>query len=200
MIANKKIVAGLTGGIASGKSVAAEMFERAGAYIINTDAVARRVSESGEGYEKMKAAFSEAYEHGILNRGKLREIVFADSNKLSLLNSVTHPLILERTRAEIEAADSAVIIVEAPLLFEAGFDAITDYDIAVTCPESTRIERLVKRDNISKELALNMIRAQMTDAERAERADAVIENDGSLARLRAQVMRVYLELTEKAKR
>ncbi|WP_251617648.1 dephospho-CoA kinase [Pumilibacter muris] len=196
----KITVAGLTGGIASGKSAAAEMFRAAGAYIIDTDVIARRVTDFSEVREKLQRFFGEAFSGETLNRRELRKIVFSDEEKRKLLDSVLHPSIMEETKREISEAvlksASPVIIVVVPLLFETEFYKLTKPNITVACDESVRIERLQKRDNVSMELAESMVRAQMTDEERAARADIVLENDGGLARLRAQVLRTYLELTE----
>ncbi|MCI8595502.1 MAG: dephospho-CoA kinase [Clostridia bacterium] len=196
----KITVAGLTGGIASGKSAAAEMFRAAGAYIIDTDVIARRVTDFSEVREKLQRFFGEAFSGETLNRRELRKIVFSDEEKRKLLDSVLHPSIMEETKREISEAvlksTSPVIIVVVPLLFETEFYKLTKPNITVACDESVRIERLQKRDNVSMELAESMVRAQMTDEERAARADIVLENDGGLARLRAQVLRTYLELTE----
>ena len=196
----KITVAGLTGGIASGKSAAAEMFRAAGAYIIDTDVIARRVTDFSEVREKLQRFFGEAFSGETLNRRELRKIVFSDEEKRKLLDSVLHPSIMEETKREISEAvlksTSPVIIVVVPLLFETEFYKLTKPNITVACDESVRIERLQKRDNVSMELAESMVRAQMTDEERAARADIVLENDGGLARLRAQVLRAYLELTE----
>ena len=196
----KITVAGLTGGLASGKSAAAEMFRAAGAYIIDTDVIARRVTDFSEVREKLQRFFGEAFSGETLNRRELRKIVFSDEEKRKLLDSVLHPSIMEETKREISEAvlksTSPVIIVVVPLLFETEFYKLTKPNITVACDESVRIERLQKRDNVSMELAESMVRAQMTDEERAARADIVLENDGGLARLRAQVLRTYLELTE----
>lgn len=196
----KITVAGLTGGIASGKSAAAEMFRAAGAYIIDTDVIARRVTDFSKVREKLQRFFGEAFSGETLNRRELRKIVFSDEEKRKLLDSVLHPSIMEETKREISEAvlksTSPVIIVVVPLLFETEFYKLTKPNITVACDESVRIERLQKRDNVSMELAESMVRAQMTDEERAARADIVLENDGGLARLRAQVLRTYLELTE----
>ena len=196
----EKIFAGLTGGIASGKSAAAEMFRDAGAYIIDTDVIARRVSESREGKTALMSAFPAAYEGGTLHRARLREIVFADGQKRQLLDSLLHPLIRAETMRLMAASPAAVTMVVVPLLFEAGFDSLTSPNITVACNENTRIERLTKRDTISAALAKQMIAAQLSDEERAARADMVIDNNGTLAQLRAQVVRIYCELAEQVGR
>lgn len=195
----KKIVAGLTGGIASGKSVAAEIFREAGAYIIDADIVAREVASGAQAKAELYKAFPDAYIGGGLDRRTLRKKVFADDGARKKLDSIMHPLICAETERLIAASSADITVVVAPLLFEAGFDKLTSPNITVSCPESLRIERLKARDNISEELALNMVRAQLSDREREKRADTVVENDGSMARLRAQVLRIYCELSDLSK-
>lgn len=191
-----KIIVGLTGGIASGKSAAAEMFREAGAYIIDTDLVSRAVSETESVRAQLRQAFPAAFDGQTLQRRALREIVFHNGEALQTLNEILHPPILAETKRLAAAADARIVVAVVPLLFETGFDAYTRPDITVACPESLRIERLMKRDNINEQLARRMLAAQMTDDERAARADIVLTNDGTLARLRAQVRRVFCELTE----
>ena len=195
-----KIIVGLTGGIASGKSTAAEMFRDAGAYTIDTDTVSRQVAESEEARKKLREVFGQAFTGDALDRRALRQIVFDDARQRNVLNGIMHPLIRRRTADLAARADARVVLIEAPLLFEAGFDALTDANITVSCPESLRIERLTARDTITKELARRMIAAQLSDSEREARADVVIRNDGNAAQLRAQVLRVYGELVARAGR
>ena len=194
---NKKIV-GLTGGIASGKSAAAEMFESAGAYIIDADVVARAVADGAECKSALKEQFPEAFCEGVLNRGYLRELVFADGAKLRKLNAITHPLICKEIKRLADRAAFGVVMIVAPLLYESGLDKLASVVITVSCSESERIKRLTARDSINETLARKMISSQMSDAERENRADIVIRNGGSLAELRAQVIRIYCELTDKS--
>lgn len=193
------MVIGLTGGIACGKSVAAQMFEDAGAYIIDTDVISREVSGGSEAKSALMREFGEAFKNGVLDRGALRKTVFENKEKLQKLNGIMHPLIkrqTERRIAEIiEAHPRGLVVVVAPLLFEAEFDKSVEKSVTVSCETSTRIERLIKRDNISYELALKMINSQLSDTEREQRADITITNNGSLAELRAQVGRIYCDLS-----
>lgn len=189
----KKTIVGLTGGIASGKSTAARLFADAGAYVINTDAVSREVAD-GVGKRELMRAFPSAFEDGALARKRLRRIVFSDESERQKLNGILHPYIRERTKALAAASAARVTVIEAPLLFEANFDSLTDIVVTVSCSEQTRIERLTARDTISEDLARRMLRSQLSDPEREARADIVLYNDGSLPELRAQVLRVYGDL------
>lgn len=185
-----KTVVGLTGGIASGKSVAARMFADAGAYTIDTDVVSRQVSD-GEGKAALFSAFADAFADGVLDRRALRAIVFADEQKRLRLNAILHPLIYKETERQIRQASARIVAVEAPLLFEAGFDALVDVTVTVSCPERVRLARLTARDGMTEEQARRMIAAQWTDKEREARADFVLYNDGDTAKLQAQVTKLY---------
>ena len=195
MASNKSII-GLTGGIASGKSAAAEMFAQAGAYIIDTDVISREVSESDEAKAELKKAFPTVFTENTLNRARLREIVFSSEDKRRELNGIMHPLILRNTMNIAKSSDAAINIVVAPLLIEAGFDKYVSSVITVSCDENMRIQRLMRRDNITKELAQSMVKAQLTDAEREAKSKYVISNNGTLYELRAQVIRVYCEISD----
>lgn len=192
----KKTVVGLTGGIASGKSVAADILREAGAYIIDTDIISREISQSDEVAREIFITFPQAHNGGELNRKKLREIVFSDSAAKNKLENILHPRILRETERLIAESCAQVTAVVVPLLFESGFNKLTDKNITVSCDESVRIKRLIKRDDISGELAENMIKSQLSDGERERNSDIVITNNGSLAELRAQVLRVYYELLQ----
>lgn len=194
----KQIFAGLTGGIASGKSAAADMFAAAGAYIIDTDVLSRVAAESAEGKAALVGAFPSVFTGETLNRRALRALVFSDTNARERLNGILHPLIAALMEKEREQTDAAVVIAVVPLLFETDFHKRTYPNITVSCDARERIKRLCARDAIDETLAKKMLAAQLSDAAREARADIVLRNDGSLAQLRAQVVRVYCELCERA--
>lgn len=167
------IVVGLTGGIASGKSVAAEILRGLGGEIIDADIVSRQV-----GQEEIMTAFPQCVQNGVLNRKLLRQIVFSDEQKLKLLNSITHPLIVERILL-LASQSKGVAIIVAPLLFETGLHKHCNKVINITASEQTRIQRIIKRDNIDKDLAYNIIEAQASEELRCKMSDTVITNDGN---------------------
>lgn len=189
----KKYVVGITGGIASGKSAVSGILEKKGAYIIDADVVARDVVAPGsEGERLLKAAFPRAYEGGTLDRKVLREEVFSDKNKLNRLNGITHPLIRREIEKRIENAPSEIVFLVVPLLFESGFDNLCDYIATVVSDEDKRIIRLKKRNNnITEELAQEIIRAQLSENERITRSDEVIVNNESLEKLEVRVNGFY---------
>ncbi len=169
----KKFTIGLTGGIASGKSVAAEFLGELGGEIIDADVVSREI-----GQEEIAEAFPQAVSGGRLDRRRLREIVFGDEDKLRLLNSIAHPLIVKRI-LELNEGVKGVSVIVAPLLFETGLHRYCDRVINITASLDVRIRRLKKRDNIDEGLAYNMIAAQASEETRRAIADSVIINDGS---------------------
>lgn len=195
-----RLVVGLTGGIASGKSLVGAMFVKLGAVLIDTDVVAREVVARGEpGLTAVVAEFGRALllPSGELNRPALRTLVFADDLKRLTLESILHPLIRSRTRAKLAELEAPYALVAVPLLVETSFGELVDRILVVDCPESLQLERLMRRDAIPKAEALAMIRAQVDRATRLKAAHDVIDNGGTTDATRRQVElahRRYLDL------
>jgi L-threonylcarbamoyladenylate synthase len=177
-------VVGLTGPTGAGKSTVASAWHKHGVPIIDTDQLARRAVEPGtECLQQLVQAFSSAIlqSDGTLNRAKLAEIAFADEDNAKKLNSITHPAILALTQQALEdAADSGhdIAVVDAPLLFEAAFDAICDEIVAVIAPYEQRKQRIMQRDGITDEVAQRRMDAQQKDAFYCREGVTVIHNDG----------------------
>jgi dephospho-CoA kinase len=195
-----RLVVGLTGGVASGKSLVGNMFAKLGAALVDTDVIAREVVADGEpGLAAVVAKFGVAVLHpsGELNRAVLRSLVFADEAKRRALEAILHPLIRARTQAKLDASTAPYAIVAVPLLVETSFGEIVDRILVVDCPESMQLERLTRRDAIPKEEALAMLRAQTDRATRLKAAHDVIDNSGAPDATRRQVEvlhRLYLDL------
>ena len=172
-------IIGLTGGIGSGKTTIANYFMESGIPVYIADDEARKIMESDEIIEEIKRTFGTAiFEIGVLNREKLAQIVFSDSEKLKLLNSIIHPAVQKHFRHWIlDHKNSPFIIYEAAILFESGSYKNCDKIITVTAPVETRIERVIQRDNSSREQVLKRINAQWNDDQRIAKSDFVIEND-----------------------
>ena len=195
-----KIVVGLTGVICGGKSKVADMLSMLGCAVVDTDVISRKVTANGTiGARKLAEIFPDALNKGVIDRRKLREIVFNDAVALKKLNSVTHPLIAKQTETEIRNCENPIVIAVVPLLFETGLDKLCDVCVTVSCDEKIRIDRLIKRDNIDENLARKIVGSQMTDAEREFLADTVIRNDGDEKYLSEQVERVFAVLSDKVK-
>ena len=195
-----RLIVGLTGGIASGKSIVGAMFVKLGAALVDTDALARDVVAPGEpGLAAVSAAFGPAVllASGELDRPALRSLVFADEAKRLTLESILHPLIRSRTRQKLAELRTPYALVAVPLLVETSFSELVDRILVVDCPEATQLERLLRRDAIPRTEALAMLRAQVDRATRLKAAHDVIDNNGTPEATRRQVELLhhrYLEL------
>ena len=197
---------GLTGGIASGKSLVANMFAKLGAELLDADQVAREVVAPGEpALAAIRAAFGAQVlsARGELDRAALRKLVFADPDKRRTLDELLHPLIRARLLARLDQVSRPYAIVAVPLLVETDFAALVDRVAVVDCPESTQLERLMRRDGIPRPEAIAMIAAQADRATRLRAAHDVIDNSGDVEATRRQVALLhhrYLELANRAAR
>lgn len=185
---------GLTGGIASGKSMVAELFAARGIPIIDTDILARELTERGKpGLAAVVAAFGTEVLHpdGTLDRARLRSMIFADPTMRQRLDSILHPLILAAAMSEAETAGGPYQIFAVPLLAETGFDKLMDRVLVIDCPVELQRQRLIARDSESAQSAEAMIAAQASPDIRLKIADDVIVNDVSLGELEDAVERVH---------
>lgn len=191
------LIVGLTGSIATGKSTVADIFEELGAYRIDTDRLARLVVEPLQpAWEAITRFFGTGVldASGSLDRKKLADIIFAEPEKREILNKLTHPAVRTLLREELARArecGAGIVLVEVPLLYEAGFDSEVDYVIVVKTTEKTQLSRLLSREDLSEEAARLRIEAQMPLQEKVARADYLIDNDGPPAKTREQVEKVW---------
>ncbi len=171
---------GLTGGIASGKSLISKLFAELGIPVIDTDRISHDLMQPGQ------KAYINAIEHlgpeivkpdQSIDRALLRQRVFEHPEQRRWLEQMIHPLIRQAAVAQMQAAAPAdYLILVVPLLFESGFDDLVDHVIAIDCPASTQIQRLLQRDGISRHMAEQMIAAQLSNEQRLHRADSIIHN------------------------
>lgn len=171
---------GLTGGIAAGKSEALAAFGRLGAATLSSDAVVHELLQSEELRDRLVGRWGpEVAPEGAIDRAKIGEIVFADPAELSWLEAQIHPLVRERTAAWLRSlpADTEVAVVEVPLLFEAGSDRAFDTTVAVVAADEVRRQRAEARGHA---LVDEREARQLTQIEKAERAEHVVTNDGSV--------------------
>lgn len=184
---NKLLVIGLTGPTGAGKSELTTILREEQIPVVDTDRLAREVVEPGGAcLAGLVAAFSPAIllPDGSLDRKALAARAFASSETAQQLSALTHPYIIARTKVilkELAAAGEPLAVVDAPLLFESGMDALCDHTIAVTAPAARRLARICGRDGITEEQARRRMAAQQSDAFYAEQADEVLPNDGTLA-------------------
>lgn len=185
---------GLTGGIAAGKSEALAAFARLGAATLSSDAVVHELLESEPLLARLVERWGpEVAPDGRVDRARIGEIVFADPAQLSWLEEQVHPLVRERTGTWLAAlpADTEVAVVEVPLLFEAGSDALFDTTVAVVTGDEARRQRAAARGHA---LVDEREARQLTQIEKAERAEHVIANDGSVEELQESLSALLAKL------
>jgi dephospho-CoA kinase len=189
---------GLTGGIGSGKTTVAQIFEVLSIPVYYADQAAKELmNQDPELKKKIITAFGpSAYKDDELDRDYLGEMVFADADKLSLLNSFVHPVTLRNAEEWMQNQKTNYAIKEAALIFEAGLEKFFDYVIGVTAPESLRIERVMKRDRTTAENVRRRMEQQMDEKEKMNRCDFVIVNDDKQALL-PQVLTIHEMLLSK---
>ena len=177
---------GLTGGIASGKSTISQLFSALNIPVIDTDLISHQLMQKGqEAYLKTVEHFGAEILNpdGAINRAMLRQIIFTQAAQKTWLEYLLHPLIRARTELQIsqsKPADYALVVV--PLMFETGFNKFLDHIIAIDCPPSTQLDRLMHRDHIQRELAQKMIDAQLTNEQRMQQADSCVQNQDNGSR------------------
>ncbi len=183
----------LTGGIGSGKSAAGDFFEDLGAVVVDADQLAREVIERGtEGFDELVVTFGDnVLSNGILDRTKLGQIVFSDAQARKKLEEIIHPRVQAAFNEIVETSpQGAVIVYQIPILVETAGKDRFDYVITVEATLENRIARLKERGMKGYEIEARM-KIQATDAERAEIADAVFNNDGDSDQLLRQVENIY---------
>ena len=195
MNARRRYVVGLTGGIGSGKSAAADEFARLGAAVVDMDLISHRLTgPGGAALPAIQRLFGEGFvlPSGAMDRKRMRERVFADAAARKSLESVLHPLIREESERQIAAAAGTYVVHVVPLLVESGdFRRRVDRVLVVDCPEATQIARLRARSGLSGDEALAIVQSQASRAERLAAADDVIDNGGTLEDLRRQVAALH---------
>jgi dephospho-CoA kinase len=200
-------IIGLTGGIGSGKSAAAEHFARLGAAVVDTDAIAHELTApGGAAIPAIVAAFGPDIltPAGALDRTKMRTLAFSDPEVKHRLEAILHPLIRQESDARCRAAaDAPYVVLVVPLLIEAGEDYRRRCQriAVVDCPEEIQIARVRARSGLDEALIRRIMAQQASRAERLAAADHILDNGGDLARLHAQVEaldRIYRELARSA--
>ena len=186
-------ILGLTGGIACGKSTISAYLKEFGLPVIDADECSRVVVEKGSiGLEKLTEIFGNKIleNDGTLNRKALGQIVFSDSEQLSLLNSVMEPLIREEISRRLNQENNAdLVVLDAPLLIEQHYDKICDFIMTIVVPKKIQLERLIERDNLSEDEAKSRIESQLSSRERNGFADVVIDSSGTVEQTRKQVIK-----------
>ena len=195
------LVVGLTGGIGSGKSAAADEFGKLGATVVDTDAIAHELTKAGgAAMPQVRRLFGEDYAdaQGAMDRAKMRALAFRDPGARQKLEQLLHPLIRAESQRRIAAARGAYVIHVVPLLVESrDYRQRVSRVLVVDCPEDVQLERVRQRSRLSEEEIRRIMRSQASREDRLAAADDVIDNSGSLDALHKQVRELharYLEL------
>ena len=199
---DKPIVLGITGGIACGKSLVCHLFKELGAAVLSADELAREAVRPGEkAFKEIVAHFGKGIltKEGSIDRARLAEKIFQTPAERHQLNTITHPAIghlADRRINELRKRPAVpLIIYEAPLLFEAKAEERVDLVLVVTTTSEQQLERLMQRDNLSREEALQRIAAQMPLAEKISRADILVENNGPTEETQRLIGHIFAKLT-----
>lgn len=175
------MIIGLTGGIGSGKSTVSNILREMGYEIVDADRVAYNITNKKENLDKIANLFGDEFiKSGKLDRKALANKVFQDKNELKKLNDLLHPQVIAYFKEKkLNAQKNEIIIFDVPLLFEVGIDKFCDEIIVISIDENIQIERIIKRDNCTKDLAKKIIDNQMSLAKKLEKASVIIENNGT---------------------
>jgi dephospho-CoA kinase len=186
-----KLVVGVTGGIGSGKTTVAKLFETLGAGLVDTDEIAHELTRAGQpAMEQIRKQFGQDYldEEGALNRARMRALVFSDAQARSKLEAILHPLIRAQAQVRVESSPAAYVLLIVPLLVETGsYRGQLRRVLVVDCDEELQVTRVMRRGGLSEQQARAIIASQATREQRLLAADDVITNNAGLAELAEQV-------------
>ena len=188
---------GITGTFASGKGTVCSFFEKLGAIVIDTDILAKEaVSPGSDSLKKIIRVFGKSFisEEGFLKRRELGRYVFQNKSRTEKLNKILHPIILEKT-LNLSCDKSKIFVINAPLLFEAGFDKYMEKTIVVKTDENKCIERGINRDKITEEEIRDRINMQFSVNKKIALADYVIDNSKDLNNTKTQVNDLWKIIT-----
>jgi dephospho-CoA kinase len=194
---------GLTGGIGSGKTAVSDQLAQLGAGVVDTDLIAHLITApNGTAIPFIQKQFGPEFidSNGALDRAKMRSLVFADPKARKALEAITHPLIREETISQAKALIEIKVpylVFVVPLLIESGnWLSLLDYLVVVDCPEEAQIERVMHRSKLARSEVERIIQAQASRQDRMTHADMVIENQGSLHSLQAEVLKLHQKILQ----
>lgn len=193
-----KFVVGLTGGIGTGKSTAADLFRKWGCVVFDADSISKQLTKKGEpALAKIISEFGEELikEDGELDRPALAKIVFNDKNSLIVLQSILADALELDIKQKIAALSDEeckpFVVLEAPVLYEYGAEYLVDYVLIISADEESQIDRVMKRNDVSREDVKRRINSQLPQSEKLGRADLIVENTGSMEEFEAKLWVVY---------
>ena len=193
---NQPFIAGITGGIGSGKTTAAKFFEELGVPVYNSDTRAKLIqNENSEVKVKIIEAFGdEAYNQSGLNRVYITKQVFNNNEKLKQLNQIVHPAVFNDFEEWKKQQTSKIIMKEAAILIESGSYKDCDVVISVLMDKEKRIQRIMTRDGFTEEQVMARINNQISDEERIQKSDFIIDNNGDLTHLKNEVEKTFIKI------
>lgn len=199
-------VVGITGGIATGKTNVTDALKHAGAQVVDADEISRALTrEGGSALPAILAAFGESVfadanpAHLVLDRKKLGALVFSHAGKKAQLESILHPRIIDACRREILASPQAVVFLSAPLLYECGMESMCHEVWCTYIPPCEQLQRLMHRDQSTRQDALARMHSQMPAEEKKNRSDLVIHTGGSREESARQALHAYQRLLQRLK-
>ncbi|MCS7164610.1 MAG: dephospho-CoA kinase [Thermodesulfovibrio sp.] len=192
------IKVGLTGNIGMGKSTVAELFKSLGAYVISTDKIVETLLEEPDVIEEIKRLFGdEVIVNGKVNKKYVASVVFENSLMRIYLENILHPRVFKKVDEIIEnipkRGEPLIVVIEAPVIFERGYQNRFDIIITVFCPEETALERLEKK-GFSKEEAIKRLKSQFPIEMKKSKSDYIIDNSGTLEETAKQVEEIFQKL------
>ena len=195
------LVIGLTGNIGCGKSSLSKILRQNSIDVIDADIISREIMDNKSILTEIFNSFGEQVkrENGTLDRKKLGSIVFTNDEKLIKLNNITHPAIKKEIKKRIEdikANNRNIVIVDAALLIEGKFLDLVDKLIVITCDEKIQIERIISRDNFTREEAISRIKSQMSQGEKLKFGDYIIDNSGDMNDLKYKANKLITYIKE----
>lgn len=186
-----KILIGLTGNIASGKSSVGKLLKENGLPVIEADRIGWEILERKEIIQEILDVFGNILKDGKVDRKKLGNIVFSNKRKLKIFNALVHPPLLQKLKREIDKRSGKVIVVNAALIFEWEIEHWFDKIILVTAEKKKRIDRLLK-NNLTRKEAIQRINSQMDEKEKIKKSDFIIENNGTFEELKKKTLDIIL--------
>ena len=194
----KSLKIGLTGGVASGKTTVSDFFKGLGISVIDADVISHEVTQpDGSAFEEIISSFGSNIldENGLIDRKKMRAIIFDDASKKEMLERIIHPKVREEIFDSVSQSNDHYLIVSVPLLVETGVNQMMDRTLVVDCSEETQIERLIHRDKITLDEAKSILRNQTSRSNRLKAADDLIVNEKNVTL--NELEKEVLELNER---
>lgn len=194
----KSLKIGLTGGVASGKTTVSDLFKGLGIPVIDADVISHEVTQpDGSAFEEIISSFGSSIldENGLIDRKKMRAIIFDDASKKEMLERIIHPKVREEMFDSVSQSNDHYLIVSVPLLVETGMNQMMDRTLVVDCSEETQIERLMHRDKITLDEAKSILRNQTSRSNRLKAADDLIVNEKNVTL--NELEKEVLELNER---